>query len=126
MTVQLAVISLWAENVPEAAHFYRDVVGLPLLPHHGSRPHFALGGSFLVILKGKPSPPQNPDPERFPMIAFAVEDLDQAIAKLSAHQVELPWGIEQDAGSRWVMFYDPAGNLIEFVCSNDSLALDSG
>jgi hypothetical protein len=52
--------------------------------------------------------------------------LDQAIAKLSAHQVELPWGIEQDAGSRWVMFYDPAGNLIEFVSSNDSLTLDSG
>lgn len=126
MSLQLSVISLWAENVPEAAHFYRDVIGLPLLPHHGPRPHFDLGGCYLVILKGKSSPPQNPDPERFPILAFTVEDLDQAIAKLSAHRVELPWGIEQGAGSRWVMFFDPAGNLIEFVSSNDSLTLDSG
>jgi len=31
---------------------------------------------------------------------------------------ELPWGIEEDAGSRWVMLYDPAGNLIELACFN--------
>jgi hypothetical protein len=27
----------------------------------------------------------------------------------------LPWGIEGDARSRWVMFHDPAGNLVELV-----------
>ncbi|HET7088874.1 MAG TPA: hypothetical protein VFL17_09505 [Anaerolineae bacterium] len=33
----------------------------------------------------------------------------------TAHRVELPWGIEEDAGSRCVMFHDPAGNLIELA-----------
>jgi hypothetical protein len=52
---------------------------------------------------------------RFPAIAFAVEDLDQAIQHLQTHHVELPWGVEAGAEERWILFYDPAGNLIEFV-----------
>jgi len=115
MPTRIAVISLWAEDVPKVAHFYRDVVGLPLLAHHGDRPHFELGGTYLVILKGRPSPAQEAVPARFPLVAFAVDDLEASIERLHAHEVELPWGVEADAASRWVMFYDPAGNLIELV-----------
>jgi len=78
-------------------------------------PHFDLGGIYLVILKGRPIPAQNPMPPRFPLIAFAVKDLDAAVDQLRAHHVELPWGVEEDANSRWAMFHDPAGNLIELV-----------
>jgi len=115
MNPRLAVVSLWAEDVPTAAHFYRDVLGLHLLSHHGGRPHFDLDGVYLTILKGKPSPAQDADPQRFPVIAFAVDDLDAALASLHAHHVDLPWGIEHDSHSRWAMFHDPAGNLIELV-----------
>ncbi len=66
-----------------------------------------------MILHGKPIPPQNPQPARFPDFAFVVEDLDAAVERVRARSVELPWGIEQDAYSRWVMLHDPAGNLIE-------------
>jgi catechol 2,3-dioxygenase-like lactoylglutathione lyase family enzyme len=115
MNARLAVVSLWAEDVPVTAHFYRDVLGLHLLPHHGGRPHFDLDGIYLTILKGKPRPAADADPERFPVIALAVDDLDAALALLHAHRVDLPWGIEQDQHSRWAMFHDPAGNLIELV-----------
>lgn len=115
MPTRIAVISLWAEDVPKTAHFYRDVIGLPLLPFHADRPHFDLGGSILVILKGRPSPPLDSVPERFPLVAFAVDNLDAALQQLDQHGVELPWGVEADAHSRWAMFYDPAGNLIEIV-----------
>lgn len=115
MSVRLAVISLWSENVPETAHFYRDVIGLPLQPLHGHSPHFDLGGCYLVILSGTPSPAKNSTPERFPIFALSVDDLDEAVESLRTYQVELPWGIEQDANSRWAMFYDPGGNLIELV-----------
>jgi catechol 2,3-dioxygenase-like lactoylglutathione lyase family enzyme len=116
MNTKLAVISLWAEDVPATAHFYRDVIGLHLLPHHhGGSPHFDLGGIYLTILKGRPVLPENPVPSRFPIIAFAVTDLDAAVQRLRAHQVALPWGIEGDDDSRWVMFKDPAGNLIELA-----------
>jgi catechol 2,3-dioxygenase-like lactoylglutathione lyase family enzyme len=115
MDVKIAVVSLWAEDVPTAAHFYRDVVGLRLASHHGGRPHFEAGGVLLVILKGRPSPAQEAEPERFPLLAFGVDDLEAAVERLRRHNVALPWGIEVDSHSRWAMFHDPAGNLIELV-----------
>ncbi len=118
MYPRVAVISLWAENVPATTHFYRDVIGLKLLSHHGGRPHFDVNGIYLTILQGKPQPAEHSLPERFPIFALAVDDLESSVAKLSSHQVDLPWGIESDAGSRCVMFHDPAGNLIELVQFN--------
>lgn len=115
METKLAIVSLWAEDVSATVHFYRDVIGLHLLPHHHDIPHFDLGGTYLTILKGRPMPPENPVPERFPVIAFAVKDVDEAIKRLRDHGVALPWGIEGDETSPWVMFKDPAGNLIELV-----------
>ena len=115
MDIRIAVISLWAENVPAAVHFYRDVVGLPLLAHfEGDRPHFDLGGPILTIICGRPALPPDPEP-RFPVVAFSIPDLDAAMEKLQTHEVNLPWGVESNASSRWVMFRDPEGNLIELA-----------
>ena len=113
----VAVISLWAEDVPAAVHFYRDVVGLQLLPSHahGRRPHFDLDGTYLTILQGKPVPAQDAEPPDFPLVAFAVDDLAAAAERLHAHRVELPQGVEEGVESRWVVFRDPAGNLVELV-----------
>ena len=112
----VALYSLWAAEVSTAAHFYRDVVGLSLLPHHDQRPAFDLGnGSCLVILRGQPVPARNADPPHFPRMAFTVDDLDKAVEHLEVHRVGLPWGVENDENSHWVKFRDPAGNLIEFV-----------
>ncbi len=116
MIEDIAVVSLWAEDVAETAHFYRDVLGLELLPlHHAGRPHFKVGGAYLTILKGKPQPAEDPEPSHFPIFALRVSDLDQAIARLQTHGVDLPWGVEGQGESRWVMFHDPAGNLIELT-----------
>lgn len=115
MNAQLAVVTLWAEDVAATTHFYQDVIDLKLLMHDQPRPHFDLGGAYLVILKGRPLPPLDPVPDHFPIVAFAVDDLDAAVERLRAHHVDLPWGIEEGADSRWVIFYDPAGNLIELA-----------
>jgi catechol 2,3-dioxygenase-like lactoylglutathione lyase family enzyme len=113
---RVVVLSIWAEDVPKAAHFYRDVLGLELFAHHhGDIPHFKVGETYLTILKGKPIPVEESVPERFPLFAFGVGDFDAAVERLKSHGVELPWGIEENGGSRWVMFYDPAGNLIEIT-----------
>ena len=115
MDLRLAVVSIFAEDVAATTHFYRNVIGLRLLPHHGERPHFDLGGIYLTIVKGRPISAQTPTPRGFPIVAFAVGDLDAAVERLCAHYVELPWGVEEGTDSRWVMFHDPAGNLIELV-----------
>jgi catechol 2,3-dioxygenase-like lactoylglutathione lyase family enzyme len=119
---KVAVFSLWAEDVPTAAHFYRDVVGLPLFPHAGHLLAFDLGdGCHLAIIKGQPVPARNSEPAHFPLIAFEVEDLKGAIEHLEAHGVELPWGVESGENASWVIFRDPAGNLIEFVQFDKSI-----
>lgn len=115
MVPRLVVVSLWAENVSAMVHFYRDVVGLSLSEHHHDPPHFDLGGPSLVILKGKPLKPQHPEPDRFPILAFAVEDVDMETDRLLTNGIELPWGVEAGPGARYVMFNDPGGNLIEYV-----------
>ena len=114
MNPKLYVITLWAEDVARTAHFYRDVIGLPLAvvaAQHG-HPHFDLGGVYLTILKGKPSLVSE---SRFPCVAFSVDDLDAAVHRLQSHQVKLPFGMEEDRDNRWVMVHDPGGNLIELA-----------
>lgn len=112
----LAVVSIRTNRIPETVHFYKDVVGLSSVAHHGHQPAFELeNGAFLVIVETKdeaPRPALNP---RFPVLAFAVKDLGEAVARLKAHHIEMPWGIESNAQSRWVEFYDPGDNLIELV-----------
>jgi len=123
MPPQLAVVSLWAEDVPEAAKFYRDVIGLEMIHHHtAERVHFRLGENrYLVILKGKPHPATKTAIERFPVVAFEVDDLEKAVERLEAHGVGTLKGVEEDSWSRWVMLHDPAGNLIELAVFTDSL-----
>lgn len=117
MNSHLAVVSLHVDDIARAVHFYRDIIGLYLIPESASRPHFRLDGTYLVLLQGKPQPALEVHNAHFPIIAFSVDDLDGAIDRLRANKVELPWGVEADARARWVRFYDPAGNLIELVQS---------
>jgi len=114
--LRLAVVSIRAQDVPTTVHFYRDLIGLQLLLQHGHQPAFDLGNNcHLVIVQGKPATIDETSSMRFPVIAFAVKDLNLAVAQLREHQVEMPWGIESNDQARWVEFFDPAGNLIELA-----------
>lgn len=113
---RLVVVSLRAEDLPATVHFYQEILGLVLRPDHGHWPTFDLvGGAHLVIVKGQPPVDRVPEGARFPVLAFAVQDLDKAVEHLVHHAVDLPWGMETGPGTRWVMFPDPAGNLVEFA-----------
>jgi catechol 2,3-dioxygenase-like lactoylglutathione lyase family enzyme len=110
----LAVVAIWAPDEWKAAHFYRDVLGLNLLPLR-NMPHFDLGGTYLTILRGEPRLAENAVPSRFPLIAFRVQSLEDAMGRLRSAGVDMPWGIEGEGRARYVMFKDPAGNIIEIV-----------
>jgi catechol 2,3-dioxygenase-like lactoylglutathione lyase family enzyme len=111
----LFVVTLWAPDVETTAHFYRDVLELPLLPHHGARPHFKVGETLITILKSELPISQAGQTQRFPIVAFEVESLDESVQRLKDHEVEMPWGVEEDKDGRWVMLKDPAGNLVELA-----------
>ncbi len=119
MNIKLYVVSLFVEDVQAAARFFREVIGLPELMHHtGGSPHFDLGGSILTIRRGRSALPSKAEP-RFPILAFSTSNLDAAMDRLRVHAVEIPWGVEKNTASRWVMFHDPAGNLLELVEFNN-------
>jgi catechol 2,3-dioxygenase-like lactoylglutathione lyase family enzyme len=110
------VVSVKTPDLASGVHFYRDVIGLQLLPDHAHQAAFDLGeGIHLVLVPAQPSLPPDNGPARFPSLAFFVQDLDKAISHLEAHSVDIPWGIEESSQARWVVFRDPAGNLIEFA-----------
>src|SRR5829696_7836112 len=104
MKLKLAVVTLWGEEVTQMLDFYQKVLRLPLLTVDRGRPHFDLGGAYLVILPGQPHKIQYSIDARFPVLAFAVNDLHDVVHQLNTHSVEMPWGIEEDSDSRWVMF----------------------
>jgi predicted enzyme related to lactoylglutathione lyase len=44
-----------------------------------------------------------------------VDDLEAVVHQLKSQGVEMPGSIEEDSVSRWVMFHDPGGNLLEIA-----------
>lgn len=111
----LMVVSLWVKNLPVSVHFYRDAIGLELLSHHGNHPALKIGDTHLVIIQGRDVIPKFPPEPRWPILALRVPDLDAAVQRLRAHNIELPWGIERSAQARYVMFHDPDGYLLEIA-----------
>jgi catechol 2,3-dioxygenase-like lactoylglutathione lyase family enzyme len=121
LAAKLFVISLRAPDIATATRFYKEIVGLPLAVPRPDRPHFDLGGgTYLVILEGTPSPDEYTPADRFPRIAFEVDDLEATLDRLRSAKVELPWGVEKDGSRRWAAFHDPAGNLIEIVKTGEN------
>ncbi len=114
MNPRIAVIALWAPDVAVAAQFYGKTLGLAPLPHH-DLPHFKLEGAILALLPGQPRPPREDKPSHFPIFALAVLSLDDYLAPLQRAGVEPLFGVEENAQTRFVRFYDPGGNLIELV-----------
>ena len=116
MKLNLAVVTLWAENYEETVEFYKEVLGTNdiHLEVEGVI-HFKIDDILFTVMKGKPGIATNSIIPRFPIIAFSVEDVQQTSNMLKEIKVELPWGIEENATAKWIMLNDPAGNLIEFV-----------
>ncbi|MDQ3822596.1 MAG: VOC family protein [Actinomycetota bacterium] len=122
----LAELVLIVADVPAAARFYRDVVGL--------EPDGEASDAWAWFFAGEPGRPQrialhrgsllfeehspHPEGERFGQVHFALEvardDLDAAVDHVRSHGVE----VYGPASFEWMRavgyyFYDPDGNLVE-------------
>ena len=117
---QVAVVTIWTEvgSVEATADFYEDVLGLRLVGSAPGQSILDTDGTFLVVMEGRLEEAKDTR-RRWPMFALTVADLDASIEALRQANVELPWGVEEfgapEPSSRYVMFRDPAGNLIELV-----------
>ncbi|MGA9532884.1 MAG: VOC family protein [Anaerolineales bacterium] len=126
MIQKISEIVLMVEDVPAAASFYRDAVGLtPERPADESWAWFQLGDSgssriglhhgSLLFEDQSPHPPG----ERWGPVHFALaverRNLPQAIGRVRQHDVEVHGPVRLDwMAATSYYFYDPDGNLVEF------------
>ncbi len=122
-----AELVLIVQDVPAAAGFYRDVVGLA--PEHETSDEWAW------FWAGEPGTPQRialhrgsllfeelspfPEGERFGRVHFAFdvarEDLDESVERVRRAGVEVYGPVDFDwMQARSYYFYDLDGNLLEF------------
>lgn len=106
-------ILLQVSDLEEAVEFYTEVVGFTL------RDRIELGdGRPLVRLKEMMGLTELPESraesgQAVGHIAFQVPDIDELLASLDEHNIEIDDGPKETGYGTSVYFYDPDGNRIE-------------
>ena len=102
--------------------FYRDVIGLPfVLPYERSQgwAGFQAGdvSIFFVEVGGDPPDRRIPGvgPAGLESFAFAVDDLEKAMAELDEHGVVWASEIVESPWYRYRSLYDPEGNVLHLT-----------
>ncbi len=123
MLLGLHHVALICRDYPRAKHFYVAVLGLPIIAEHyrAERDSWKLDlalpdGSQLELFSFPDAPPRPSYPEARGLrhLAFAVADLDRAIAHLAGQGVDCePIRVEPQTQARFTFFHDPDGLPLE-------------
>lgn len=111
MTLQgLHHVSINVDDIDAANHFYIDLLGLVAI----DRPDIGIAGTWLEAANGLQVhlielPGGGCQANH---MAFAVENIDEAIAELRGKGMEIPDWTDIGTG-RQVFLYDPSGNIVE-------------
>ncbi|QMW05903.1 SMU1112c/YaeR family gloxylase I-like metalloprotein [Spirosoma foliorum] len=110
-------IAIICSNYEVSKRFYTEVLGFSVLGEYyrterqSYKLDLALNGQYLIELFSFPNPPKRPSrPESAGLrhLAFAVTDLDSAIAHLTEKGVVTePVRIDETSGRRFTFFADP-------------------
>ncbi len=116
----------WTSRIAEAETFYRDTLGLTLRAKSDGALVFDVGGADLRV-----SPIPSTSRGEHTVLGFAVDDVERAIASLSARGVAVErfpgfphaanGSVVTPDGNRVAWFRDPDGNIlsiVEFLISN--------
>jgi catechol 2,3-dioxygenase-like lactoylglutathione lyase family enzyme len=111
-----------SNDIPRAKQFYAETLGLNVSEEmDGLGLHFAGGGEVFIY------PKEDHEPATFTVLNFPVEDVDEAVDRLTAAGVtfERYEGFEQDEkgivhggegqGPTIAWFKDPAGNILSVI-----------
>jgi predicted enzyme related to lactoylglutathione lyase len=114
------VFSFSADDIPRAAQFYRDTLGLDAEERYGML-YLELGGGGKALVYPKP----DHVPATFTVLNFHVDDIVEAVDRLSQagvafehYEGELQTdekGILRQEGAAIAWFKDPAGNILSVL-----------
>ncbi|MBW3128943.1 VOC family protein [Hymenobacter profundi] len=116
-------IAIICTNYPVSKHFYTQVLGLQVErevyreARDSWKLDLLLDGQYIIELFSFPTPPPRPSrPEAAGLrhLAFAVADLDAAVAHLMQHNVQTELiRVDEFTGRRFTFFADPDGLPLE-------------
>ena len=116
-------VAIIASDYPRSRHFYHEVLGLPIIAEtlREARQSWKLdlalpdGGQIeLFSFPGAPPRPTTPEAQGLRHLAFAVDDIDAACARLTALGVTVePIRVDEYTGARFTFFADPDGLPLE-------------
>src|SRR5438105_12180478 len=108
------------DDIPRAKQFYGETLGLDVSEEDGML-HLQLGSGAAVLVY----PKQNHTPASFTVLNFPVEDIDDAVARLTQAGVSFERyegelqpdekGIFRGGGPPIAWFKDPAGNILSVL-----------
>ena len=117
-------IAIICSDYQKSRHFYTKVLGFVVLRevYREERKSYKLdlqvGNEYQIELFSFPDPPPRPSrPEAAGLrhLAFEVDNLEEAITAIKAHNVTVePIRIDEFTGKRFTFFADPDGLPIEF------------
>lgn len=110
-------IAIICSNYVVSKRFYTEILGLEILQevYRAERDSYkldlALNGNYVIELFSFPNPPirtSRPEAAGLRHLAFAVNNLEQAIAQLQQHGVTTePIRVDEYTGKRFTFFADP-------------------
>ncbi|SFC81766.1 VOC family protein [Spirosoma endophyticum] len=110
-------IAIISQDYEKSKRFYTEILGLTILSevNRAERQSYkldlALNGQYIIELFSFPNPPKRPSrPEALGLrhLAFAVTDLDAAVAHLAEQNVVTePIRVDELTGKRFTFFADP-------------------
>ena len=128
----LGEIALRVEELDKMQNFYEQVIGLSLMNRFAKSAFFKIADGFeghtqiLALFDRTDSPNYtrlDVDKTTVDHIAFAVslDDFDPEIRRLEQHGLQVDTA--EHAWVHWRSLYvnDPEGNVVEFVCYDDSV-----
>lgn len=118
-------IAIIASNYERSKAFYTQLLGLKVLAEHYREARhswkldLAIDDHYCIELFSFPDPParlSRPEATGLRHLAFAVERLDEVVARLKAHGVVCePIRTDEWTGRRFTFFTDPDGLPLEVV-----------
>lgn len=114
---QIHHVAIICSNYETSKHFYTKILGFPIrqetfrAARNSYKLDLAVGDRDQIELFSFPDPPprpSQPEAQGLRHLAFAVENLDQAVADLLTHGVEVePIRVDELTGKRFTFFKDP-------------------
>lgn len=105
------------DDIPAAKQFYRETLGLRVSEENGMLQLHIAGNQDTLVY-----PKEDHQPATFTILNFPVDDIDQAVAELTAQGVTFEQydntdakGIMRDWGPPIAWFKDPAGNILSVI-----------